>query len=172
MFRELGEITFPQRLRAERQPLAGFSVLEGRGALSRQRALRGIQHVKEHHIVAPRAQRSHRTLDQLRLLVAIRDDDDDSSPAQQAGSAGYDWSQLAAPRRPGTAQGVQDQLQVARRRGHDLLELSGKRHQAHPVSLALREPGERGHQEPPVVELADRAAGEIHRGRGIERKAD
>ena len=163
-------VLLAQVVGAQRHPCSRFRVLEVPRRRPRQVAFGGVHQVKDDDVVAAGAETAERAPQDGGILVAIGHQHHDARPAAQLCDAFERFGDLARALRLDASQRVQDQLQVSRRRRHDVDDVTGQRDQPDAIALLLREPRERRYQEARIIELRVRRAAEIHRRRRVERE--
>src|SRR5690606_18987157 len=134
---------------------AGLEVLEVGRVLEREFELRLIQHVEDDDVVPAVAQAPHGATYHVRLLVEVRNEDEDAAAAVVLGEL-REWSaELARLAGAGAVERVQDEIEVSGGGRHVLDDVAVERGEPDPGALLVREVREAGRGEAGVVELGD-----------------
>ena len=161
-----------ERLRHDRHLVGRLQVLERRRVVVLEIHFARVEHVEHDQVIAEKPQRFDRFEDVVRLVVEIRDEEQDAAALEVLGHLLERLAQVARPRRFGAIERVQHDVEVLRRRRHVRHDLGVERHDADPIALLLRHVGEARAEKRPVLELRHPAAREPHRLRDVEQNRE
>src|SRR5229473_2115065 len=105
-------VLITERLRHDRHLLGGLQILEGRRLVVREIDLPGIQDVEHDELVAQKPERLDGLENLVRLVVEIRDEEQDASPLEVLRHLLQRLAEAARALGPGAIQGEQHHVEV------------------------------------------------------------